>query len=286
MRNGKREKTAVSILCYLAGGALYALAITLFLEPNGLVTGGFSGLAMIGNRLFAISTGLIIFALNIPIFIIGLKRLGKGFIIRSILATAFTSAFIELFEQFLPPFHCHQILAALAGGILSGAGLALILIRGGSTGGSDIIAKLVHLKFPHIALGRAIMAFDIAVIAFNALLFRGIENALYSILMIGISAATLDYLIYGTKSGKLLLIITENGEQISKQVNLTGGRGATIVPAVGAYTGKRHAMIVSVVKPHEIGKIYDIVAAYDTNAFVTLLDAREIRGLGFRQSYE
>ena len=286
MRKRRFSGTLINALCFLLGAAFYAAAITVFVKPNGLVTGGFSGLALIGNALFGAPVGVSVFVLNIPLFILGYKKLGKGFILRTTLATALVSVLIEVFERYVPPFHCQSILASLAGGILCGSGLALILVRGGSTGGADIISKLVHLKYPHIALGRVILCFDIAVITLSAIIFKNIENALYSVLMIAVSSAALDYFIYGTKSGKLLLIITDKGSLIAEKVNTVGGRGATLLPATGAYTGKARHMLLCAVRPHEIGKIYDIVARYDKNAFLTLLDAREIKGLGFYRDYE
>ena len=286
MRKRRFSGKLINALCFLLGAAFYAAAITVFVKPNSLVTGGFSGLALIGNALFGAPVGVSVFVLNIPLFILGYKKLGKGFILRTTIATALVSVLIEVFERYVPPFHCQSILASLAGGILCGSGLALILVRGGSTGGADIISKLVHLKFPHIALGRVILCFDIAVITLSAIIFKNIENALYSVLMIAVSSAALDYFIYGTKSGKLLLIITDKGRLIAEKVNTVGGRGATLLPATGAYTGKTRRMLLCAVRPHEIGKIYDIVARYDKNAFLTLLDAREIKGLGFYRDYE
>lgn len=281
MRKTKRGKLTADILCYLTGAALYAFAICSFIKPNLLVTGGFSGLSIIINKLTGFPIGTLVFILNIPLFIIGKKLLGKGFILRSAAATAAVSLFIDLTEPYLPKIQADSILACIAGGIISGGALALIFIRGGSTGGADIISKLINFKFPHLPVGRIIMFCDIFVVTLSAVIFKNYEKALYSALMIAISSAAVDYLIYGSKSGKLLLAITNKGEEISKMVNSLGSRGATIVPVVGAYTGHNSSMLMIAVRASEIGKIYNIINSCDDNAFITLLDARVIIGRGF-----
>lgn len=278
MRKGR--DLLLDMVALLIGGTLYASAICIFIQPNALVTGGFSGIAIVLNRLFSLPTGISIFVLNVPLFLIGYKQLGKGYILKTTAATAVCSALIELFSL-LPPFRCERILAAIAGGILAGAGLALIFIRGASTGGTDLIGMLICTKRPHLPLGKLIMCFDAGIIFLSAVVFRGIENALYSALMIGISGAAVDYFIYGAKSAKLLLIITEKSESISRQINRIGRRGATILPATGAYTGKRRDMILVAVKPNELGKMYRIISENDEKAFTALVDAGDIKGLGF-----
>ncbi|MBQ6380416.1 MAG: YitT family protein [Clostridia bacterium] len=278
----KRGKTIVLDTCsILAGAALYAAAVCIFIQPNGLFIGGFSGLALILNRLFGLPLGATVFALNIPLFFIGFKKLGRNFIIKTTAATAAASLFMELCSAYVPPFYCEKLLACIAGGILSGAGLALVFLRGASTGGSDIIGKLINAKHPHLPLGRLLMFFDISVIGLSALLFHTLQDALYSTVMIGMSAAALDYLLYGAKSGKMLLIITKRGEALSRQINRYGHRGATLVPAIGAYTLERRCMLVVAVRANEIGTIETIIYKNDPHAFTTLLDARDIKGLGF-----
>ena len=285
MRKGKFTRYLTDVACYGVGAVFYAAAICCFVRPNGLVTGGFSGLSIILNKLFGVPLGVSVFALNIPLFLLGFKKIGKTFVLRSVLATAAVSAMLDFAAPLFPKVQSESILAAIAGGILAGSGLALIFVRGGSTGGADIIGKLVNLKYPHLPLGRVIMAVDIAVITLFAVLFGNITAALYSALMIGISSAAVDYFIYGAKSGKILLTVTDKGTQVAQTVNRLGARGATIVPAVGAYTGQERSVLVIAVKNHEIGKMYKLIYQLDPAAFITLLDARQITGLGF-EKYE
>ena len=283
-QNAKRG--ILDFLCFFTGSALYAGALTLFIRPNGLVTGGFTGLSLIVNSLSGFPVGAMMVLFNLPLFLLGRCRLGKGFVLKSCFATTLAAIFTDTAAAILTPVHCDKILAAVAGGILCGSGLSLVLLRGGSTGGADIIGKLLHAKWVHLPVGRVIMGVDLAVIALSVPVYGKVENALYSAIMIALSAATVDYFLYGSRRGKLLLVVTEKGKAISEQVNYPGNRGATIVPVIGAFTRHEKAMLIIALKTPETGKIYNIIRKNDPNAFVTLLDAREVIGRGFEQEYE
>ena len=280
----KRKEYALDFVCFIIGSVLYAGAISIFIKPNSLVTGGLSGISIILNALTGFPLGIAIFIFNVPLFIAGFKMLGKAFVIKSIIATALVSVFTDLFSSVLPAFRSDKILTAVAGGILCGMGLSLVFIRGGSTGGADIIGKIVNSKHRHIAIGRVMMGFDFAVIIISLLVFGKAENALYSALMIAISTYSVDYFIYGSKSGKILLVFTKSGKEISRKINTSGHRGATIVPAIGAFSGSQRAMLIIALKNHEITKMHSLIFESDKEAFVTVLDAREIIGKGFEKN--
>ena len=271
----------IDLLCILSGSALYAGAITLFIRPQALVTGGFAGLSLIFGALFGVPVGATMAVLNLPLFAIGFRKLGKSFILKSLLATATAAILTDLTQAVLPPVHCEKILACIAGGVLTGMGLSLVLRRGGSTGGADIISKLIHAKWEHLPLGKVIMVIDFCVIALSIAVFGKLETALYSALMIAISATTVDYCIYGAGSGKLLLVVTTKPKTLSEKITGIGNRGATIVPVIGAYTNTEKKMLLIVLKNHEIGNIKSLIRQNDPTAFTTLLDAREIIGRGF-----
>ena len=282
----KRKEYAIDFLCFLIGSALYAGAISIFIKPNSLVTGGLSGISIIINALTDFPIGISIFILNVPLFLAGFKALGKSFVFKSLIATALVSIFTDLFSSLLPEFRSDKILTSIAGGLLCGMGLSLVFIRGGSTGGADIIGKIVNSKFKHIAIGRVMMVFDFAVILISLIVFKKVENALYSALMIGISTYAVDYFIYGSRSGKILLVFTKNSKELSRKINTSAHRGATIVPAIGAFSGSERAMLIIALKNHEITKMHSLIFESDKEAFVTILDAREIIGKGFNKNYE
>ena len=285
MPKKRAKEIIIDFLFYFAGCAVYSVALNCFIEPNSLVIGGFSGLAIIIKYLFGLPVGALIFALNLPLFIISYKLIGKAFIIKSAIATALMSVLIDLSAPVLPHFKGDTVLAALAGGVSSGIGLALIFIRGASTGGTDIIAKLVSLKFRNISVGRVIMIADGLVIALSAIIYKSAQSVLYSVVMIFVSANIIDYIIYGSKSGKLLLAVTDKKDVICEKINNYVRRGVTIVPVVGAYTKASRSMLFIAVRSNEISKIYKVIYESDENAFLTLVDAREILGRGFN-NYE
>lgn len=285
MPKKRAKEIALDFLFYLSGCAVYSVALNCFIEPNSLVIGGFSGLAIIIKHLFGFPVGALIAVLNIPLFIIGYKLIGKSFIVKSAIATALMSVLIDLSAPYLPHFKGDTVLAALAGGVSSGIGLALIFIRGASTGGTDIIAKLVSLKFKHISVGRVIMVADGLVIALSAIIYKSAQSVLYSVVMIFVSTNIIDYIIYGSKSGKLLLAVTDKKDIICEKINNYVKRGVTIVPVVGAYTKTSRSMLFIAVRSNEISKIYKVIYESDECAFITLIDAREILGRGFN-NYE
>lgn len=280
-RKRKAAKLTIDSLFYIFGCALYSVALNSFVVPNNLVMGGFSGLGIILKYLTGFPIGAFVFILNIPLFILGFKFIGKEFIIRTLIVTALMSAMVDISAPYLPKFHGDTIIAALAGGVIAGIGLALVIVRGATTGGTDIIGKLVSIKYRHIQMGRVIMISDIIVICLSGIVYKNIESILYSMVMIFVSSNLIDYFIYGTKNGKMLFVITEKYQQVYERINALTGRGATIVPVIGAYTNKNHNLLIIVVRPGEISKIYNIINETDQNAFMTLIEAREIFGEGF-----
>lgn len=285
MPKKRAKEIASDFLFYILGCAVYSVALNCFIEPNSLVIGGFSGIAVIIKYLFGLPVGALIFALNIPVFFAGYKIIGKEFIIKSAIATALMSVLIDLSAPYLPQFKGDTILSALAGGVSSGIGIALIFIRGASTGGTDIIAKLVSLKFRQLSVGRVIMIADGLVILLSAIIYRSAQSVLYSVVMIFVSTNVIDYIVYGSKSGKLLLAVTDKKDIICEKINNYVNRGVTIVPVIGAYTKTSRSLLFCAVRSGEISKIYKVIYENDENAFITLLDAREILGRGFK-NYE
>ena len=185
--------------------------------------------------------------------------------------------------QLFPAYRGDSIIISLSGGVLSGISLALVFIRGATTGGTDILAKLIRMKFPNITLGKIILFFDFLVISISAIISRNIETALYSLILIFVSTYCIDYFIYGASHSKTLMIVTSKYREISYQITDEVKRGLTLVPVEGGYTGEQKKMIVCAVRGNEVVKINQIVRKTDANAFTIISDAGEIIGLGFRK---
>lgn len=271
----------LDVVFWVIGSIIYAIAINVFSVPNHLSLGGFTGIATILNSLFLMPVGTTILILNIPFFIISLKKFGVGFIIKTIVATALTSVFIDLLSPFVIPYSGDTLLAAIFCGVLSGVGLAIILTRGATTGGTDIIAKLIRLKYSHISIGKIILAVDAFVAIASGIVYKSFESTLYSAIVIFISSRTIDYIVFGAGGGKMLLVITNYGDLMAKTITNELARGVTLLPAKGGFTGDDKNMLMCAIRPHEISRLNRIIRAVDESAFVIVTDAGEIFGEGF-----
>lgn len=281
-----KEKTKFlkDALCFVAGAIVYSIAVNVFLSPSGISPGGFTGLATIVNSVTNIPTGIVLFLFNVPVIILGYFKLGGKFVLKTALVTTLVSITLDVSAKVLSTFKSDKTLSALFGGILMGIGLSLILLRGATTGGVDVIAKLINRKHRHLSIGKIILVADGVVIALNAITYKNLESALYSIVAMYIGTRITDVLLYGADKGKLLYIITSSPDMICKEINHTSGRGVTKLQVTGGYTNENRTMLMCAVRVHEVGAIYETIRKYDKNAFVVVSDAGEILGEGFKQN--
>lgn len=285
-RENKRQRTfefAADICILILGSFLYACSVNIFTAPNRILVGGFTGIATLLHYLFGLPIGLTVLLLNIPLFVAAYFKFGTGFLIKTAFTTAISSVLIDLTALFLPVYTGDLLLCALFGGLLCGMGLGLIFLRGATTGGADIIAKLLRLRFPSLSMGRTILLIDGAVILASFFVFKSLESMLYAAVVIFVSAQAIDYLLYGTGGGKLLFAVTENGEQIARLITGTLNRGVTVLPVTGGYTNKQKSLLLCAVRANEISAFAKTVTKADENAFLIITDASEIRGEGFKR---
>ncbi len=268
---------------YTAGTVIYSVAILMFISPANISPGGFTGVALVFHHLLKLPTGLTLLLLNIPVFLIAFKKFGATFIIRTAVVTVMVSVALDVGERFVSPFRGDIILNAVFGGILVGLGLGIVLLRGGTTGGVDIIGKLINSRRPHISIGRVILIGDALVLLLNALCYRDFSGALYSVITIYITSVVLDGVLYGADKGKLIYVITENGKNISKKILLEVGRGVTEITASGAYTEDKKDVLMCAVRRNEVAAVFRIIKKEDKNAFVIVCEAGEVTGRGFKE---
>ena len=214
--------------------------------------------------------------------ILGYIKLGGMFIIKTSFVTALVSFCLDLSAKYLPPLKTDGILASLFGGILMGLGLSLVLLRGATTGGVDIIAKLINQKHRHLSVGKIILIADGIVILLAAIVYKNAESALYSIVAIYASTRVMDILLYGADKGKIIYVVTSQPDRICSEINNTVGRGVTRLSVVGGYTGESRTMLMCTVRAHEAAAVHDAIRLYDEHAFIVVSDAGEIIGEGFR----
>ena len=276
------KKTTVDILYFFAGAIIYSVSVNMFLSPNGISPGGFTGVAAVINHITNIPTGTMLFIFNIPIIILGYIKMGGVFILKTSFVTVLVSLSLDISASLSPIIRADGILVSMFGGILMGIGLSLILLRGATTGGIDIIAKFVNRKYRHLSVGKIILMADGIVILLNALVYKNAESALYSIVAMYMGTRLMDVLLYGADKGKIIYIITNSPDEICNEINHSVGRGVTKLSVIGGYTGETKIMLMCTVRVHEVAAIHDLVKQYDDRAFMVVSDAGEIIGEGFK----
>ena len=266
------------------GCAVFALGFDLFLEPNDLNVGGMSGLAMVLRKLLGFgSIGVLTAMLNVPLFLLGAKKLGKKFLFGSLAGMLLSSMFIDLFAG-IPKPGTEILLDSLYGGLFVGAGLGLVFLAGATTGGSDIAAKLLRRRFRSASLGKVMLVIDLAIITLTGIVFQDLSRTLYSALPLAVSSVVMDQLLYGLDHSTVALIISERYEQVSKAIEIRLDRGATVLDGSGSYTGKPRPVLMSAVRQRELPEVKAIVREIDPDAFVILLPAHQVLGEGFRRT--
>ena len=280
-KSGIKDFLLDIIIC-TAGAFIYAAGVNCFISPNEISSGGATGLAILANYLWDLPIGTVMFIINIPLFIISLIVFGKNFIVKTLFSTFMTSVMIDIGVYFMPVYKGDKILAALFGGVLLGVGLGIIFMRGATSGGTDILGKLLKKAFPHLSMGRLVMICDIAVVLLAGVVYKNIESILYATIVFFVSSKTIDFVLYGSDRGKMMMIITPKAKEIAKAITTETPRGVSILPVQGAYTGEEKNMLLTVVRPQEVTKMRKIVNRYDEKPFIIISDASEILGLGFK----
>lgn len=263
---------------------LYAVAVSLFLDPNALAPGGVTGIAIILNRITGLETGTWVLFINIPIIAVGTWKFGWRFILSTMYCTAITSGLINL----LAPFGAatsDPFLAAVAGGALMAMGIGLVFKAGATTGGTDIIVKLLRLKFPYLKTGVLFLITDALIVAVSALVFKNVDVALYAGLVVFINSVLLDIVLYGRDGAKLIFIISDRHEAITKRVLEELDIGVTYISGSGAYSGKEKNVIMCVMKKQISPRAESIVREEDPGAFMIVTSATEIFGEGYKSIY-
>lgn len=277
----KIKKRTLEGIYILIGCMFMGIGTSLFLLPNQLSSGGFSGIATIVYYLLNVPLGVTILVLNIPLFILAFFKIGKEILIKTIAGTILLSTFIDLFEKFQPLTN-DRLLAAIYGGISIGLGLGLILKAGGSTGGTDLLSYITRTYKSTIKVSDIIVIVDIVIVGLNVFFFREIEIGLYSAIAIYIVGKMIDLIFEGVNFAKMIFIVSNKYKEIAKEIGDELGRGSTGVYAKGMYTREKKMMLLCVVSRNEVGKIKQITREIDSKAFIIISNAREVLGKGFK----
>ena len=274
-------RRALSWLMVALGAALYAAGFQFFLYPNAIPAGGVTGVAMIINFLTRFPVGTLILIINVPLFILAWVRFGFRFILLSLLGTALTGVFVDLFA--LVPVHItHEpLLAAVYGGLIEGLGLGIVYRAGGTTGGTDVIAKFLRSRRQDINLSTFVLLLDVCVVTAFAIVFRRYESALYAVICMYVCSKVIDFVLYGAVNSKVCYIITDKSAEIKDGLQNELHRGVTFLHGKGAWSGEEKDVILCVIKQKQIVELKHLVRRTDDNAFVIVSDSREVFGEGF-----
>lgn len=269
------------ILQTLIGSALFALGFDLFLEPHAMSAGGISGLALIVVHLAKFgSVGTLTILINLPLFFLGGKKLGKRFFWGSLLGLIVSSLLLDLFT-IIPVPQTEPFIAVLYGGLLCGLGLGLVFIAGTSTGGSDIVVRLLKLRYRNVPIGQISMIFDLAVSALTGLVFRDVVKALYTGVVVFITSQVIDAVVYRFDYSKVALIITSHHDQVAKEIARRLDRGSTFLYGQGTYSGRDTKVVLTAVKKQQLAELKELVSLMDPDAFIIVQEAHQVLGDGF-----
>lgn len=266
----------------IVGGALVGIGEAWALIPLKLTTGGFNGIGMLAYYLFGIPVGLVSILLNLPLFGVSLKMLGAKYSIKTLIAMLVTSLTLEIAANW-SPLTSDMLLASIFGSVIIGVGIGLCLKGGSTTGGTDLLAKLIQTKNKHLQLGNIILIIDAIIIAVASFTFESIEIALYSGIAVFVMTKVIDFIIDGGKYEKAMFIITNKSKEISDYIMTEIQRGVTKINAVGEYSGNQKEVLLCVANKREIPKIKDEIKAIDNKSFTIITTVSEAIGNGFSE---
>lgn len=273
----------VDIMIIIAASAVYSLGVHCFISPNNIAPGGVTGIAIIVSEITPVKVGTLIFAFNVPLMVLGFIFLNKMTMIKTVISVSAITVFTDVLGDFVPTYSAeggNGIMAALFGGALMGVGLGLSYQREGTSGGTDIVIKMIQKQNPDLKIGAITAVLDIFVVGLGMLVYRDINVVLFAVVAIFVQSKFIDFLVYGTQESRFLMIFSEYSAEISKRL-LAQNRGVTLFKAEGAYSGSERQVIATAVHRTAYSKVKRIIREVDPNAFVITTSAGEVLGEGF-----
>ena len=275
------KRVILEILGTILGAFIIAVAVSLFLLPNKLSSGGVAGIATITYYLFNMPMGISVFIINIPLFLMSILKIGKTFFVKSMIGTISLSIFIDILDKVIPLTE-DKFLACIYGGILMGLGTAIILKANSSTGGTDLFSYIAKIYKPTVKVGEIIFLIDIVIVSLNMIFLKEIEIGLYSAIAIYIMGKMIDILFEGIYFTKLIYIVSEKTEEIAKEIGKDIGRGTTGIYGKGMYTNTDKLILMCAVTRKDVANVIQIIKKIDKRSFVIITNSREVLGLGFK----
>lgn len=283
MKLDQVKKQALSFFFITLGAAIHAVGFNWCYAPNNIAFGGITGVAQIINALLPWAPiGVLAILLNIPLFLLGWRLIGGKLLVGTLYAMLASSVFIDLLAM-LPWQPMEPMLASLFGGVLLGLSLGLVFQQGATTGGTDLMARLLKLKLAWLPMGRLVLAIDLVVIVATAIVFKSLESALYGLTALYVSSLVMDGVLYGVDSAKVAYIISDKYGEITAAIVKDLDRGVTVLHGQGGYSGAEKQVLMCAIKQRQIVSLKRLVKETDPAAFLIVCDAHEVLGDGFRQ---
>ncbi len=274
-------KPIMDILKIALGCALFGIGFNLFLAPNNLNAGGLSGLAMVLVHVIGKgSVGTVTILMNIPLFLLAGIKIGKKFFVGSLVGMFLSSVFLDVFSL-LPVPETEPLIGALYGSVISGVGFGLVFMTGASTGGSDIVVRLLKYRYKSVPIGFICTCFDVVVVTLSGIVFKEVSVTLYSGVAIFVVGRVIDAVVYKFDYSKVALIISKEHETIAKEIGKQLDRGATYLKGQGSYTGAETKVVLTAVKRQQVADLKQLVSEIDPDAFVIMQEAHQVLGDGF-----
>lgn len=285
MMKSEKNTNLREYLVITLASIVYAVGFNWFFTPNHLAYGGITGLVLIADFVLGgIPVGTVLLICNVPVFLLGGKLLGKQMLMRSIFAMAFSSMMIDVVAYFHTFEPMDQILASIYGGVTMGVSLGIIQTQRASTGGTDLLSRVIRLKIGWIPVGQMMLIMDLVIISLAALVTKNLDNALYGLIAMYITAIAMDSVTYGVDKSQVAYIITTKQDEMVKALTGKLNRGVTIIPALGGWSGEPRPMIMCAFRHRQVVSVRNLVREVDGNAFFVCCSAYEVLGQGFRSN--
>ncbi len=284
--NYTKKEILRNMLLVIVGCAVGSAGFVLFLEPSGINCGGISGVAMLIKVVVdhpAVTMGLLVYLMNIPLFIVGYKKIGKYFFYSSLVGMFVSGLGFDLWGKVLPILEVEPLVAVIFGAVFMGIGFGIVFLSGASTGGVDIIARLLKLKFRNCPIGKLILCFDMLTAVATGFVYGDYKNTLYSAIALFLSSTVVDYVVYSVDYAKVAIVITNCSEAVADTISQNLDRGVTYLNGQGYYSGQDKKVILTAVKRKQLAELKELVNKIDPNAFIILQDAQQVLGDGFKR---
>ena len=275
---------AMDLLVDLIAGIAFGISVNVFTAPNHIAPGGVTGFATLMNYIFGVPIGLMSFCINVPLLLIGVRVLGKEFFFRTLKSVVIINFSVDVIVPMMVQVYVYtgeKIMAGLMGGVLMGVCVGSVLQRGSTSGGLDIVGRVVRKKMPQFSIGKIMFAGDFTILVVSMLVYKNIESGLNGLICIFVSSKVVDYLLYGMEKGMMLYVISDKAEEIAKEIMSSIVRGATMIQAEGAYSRDPKKVVLCAIKEHQYPEVKRLIKQIDPNAFLMVNDAHDILGSGF-----